>query len=175
MIAEAAFWSGYFILHGRAEDLKEDYIAFVDKHILFEADSPAKSTKKWTLEDYEHATQTDNWHYVYTESNGQPIDRVGKFYWSDLPKDLIDEPGSGLVSGLRAEAYSKRGSMNEKFKQAKLCIGLIIVNHVISAIDGRISAISFNNRLPENSEISIKPIISPSGNLYACLTLEKHF
>ena len=122
--AEIAFWTTYFVLHGQAEDTKEDYVQFVDSHILFEEDSPVSSTETWTLEDYEHATQSDNWHYVYTESNGKPVDRVGKYYWDDLPQDLIDEPGgvplSESQSLMRVEAYSKRGSMNDKFKNAKV-------------------------------------------------------
>lgn len=170
--AEIAFWSAYFVLHGRAEELKEGYIRFVDQHIAFERDSPVSSTKTWTMEDYEHATQTDNWHYVYTESNGKPIDRVGKFYWADLPKDKIDEPGDGEVSNskFRMEAYNRRVSTNKKFKQAKVYLGLVVLNHVISAIDARISAKAFNERV---SGTGIQILLTPTPSLEGlCLTLQ---
>ncbi len=174
--AEIAFWTTYFVLHGQAEDTKEDYVQFVDSHIVFEEDSPVNSTETWTLEDYEHATQSDNWHYVYTESNGKPVDRVGKYYWDDLPQDLIDEPGgvplSESQSLMRVEAYSKRGSMNDKFKNAKVFLGLVILNHIVSAVDARIAAAIHNDRI---SQISLHPVASPSGYLGAYLTLHRKF
>jgi hypothetical protein len=174
--AEVAFWATYFVVHGQAEDLKQDYVDFVDSRIVFEEDSPVSSTETWTLEDYEHATQSDNWHYVYTENNGKPIDRVGKYYWNDLPQDLIDEQGgvplSESQSLARVEAYSKRGSMNDKFKRAKTFLGLVILNHIVSAVDARIAAAVHNDRI---SEISLHPTVSPSGYLGAYLTLHRKF
>jgi len=173
---EIAFWTTYFVMHGRAEQLQDGYIKYVDSHIAFESDSPAQSTRSWTLEDYEHATQSDNWHYVYTETDGKPLKRVGKFYWDDLPKEKIDEQGTELVSKHRAEAYNKRMSANEKFKQAKICLGLVVLNHIVSAVDGRIAAINRNKRVSEaNIKISFLPVMSPSGQPGACLTLHKRF
>jgi hypothetical protein len=174
--AEVAFWTTYFVLHGQAEDIKEEYVDFVDSHIVFEEDSPVNSTETWTLEDYEHATQSDNWHYTYTDNNGKPIDRVGKYYWDDLPQDLIHESGevslSESQSPARVEAYSKRESMNSRFKLAKTFLGLVILNHVVSAVDARIAAAIHNDRI---SEISLHPTISPSGYLGAYLTLHRKF
>jgi len=176
VVSEIAFWVTYFALHGRAEELKDGYLNFVDEHIAFEEDSPATSTKNWTLEDYEHATQTDNWHYVYTEHDGNPVDRVGKFYWKDLPEDKIDESGGALISKFRAEAYNKRSSTNRKFKQAKICLGLVVVNHIVSAVDARISAISHNKRASRTStQLSLTPVLSPSGYSGACLVLSRQF
>ncbi len=176
--AEIAFWAAYIALHGDADDLKDDYIAFVDEHIVFEDEpSPpyATSTVDWTLEDYEHSTQSDNWHYVYTEEKGKPVDRVGKFYWDDLPEDRIDQPGSiDMVSETRAEAREKRDSQNSKFKRAKFFLGLVVANHIVSAIDARIAAKVYNNRISE-TEISLHPTVSPSGHPEARLTLHKRF
>ena len=176
--AEVAFWVAYIVLHGDAEDLKDDYIAFVDEHIVFEEEvSPpyATSTKDWTLEDYEHATQSDNWHYVYTEENGKPIDRVGKFYWDDL--DEIVDPGNvDMKSQSRDAAFKKRHSANDKFKRAKFFLGLVVANHVVSAIDARIAATVYNNRISEtNTGISLHPTLSTSGHLGARLTLHRRF
>jgi hypothetical protein len=180
MAAEVAFWTAYVVLHGRGEELKDDYIEFCDEHIVFEEDSPASSTGSWTLEDYEHATQSDNWHYVYTESNGKPVERVGKFHWADLPEDMIDQPGdkplSESQSQFRMEAFDKRGSTNDKFKQAKMFLGLVILNHIISAVDGRIAATSYNKQISETSAaISFHPTVSSSGRLGAHLTLHGRF
>jgi len=175
--AEVAVWVAYIVLHGRAEELKNDYIGFVDEHIVFEADSPATSTANWTLEDYEHATQSDNWHYVYTEENGKPLDRVGKFYWDDLPEERIDQPGADdMVSESRAEAFGQRSAANDKFKQAKFFLGLVVVNHIVSAIDARIAATVYNSRIAEAApEMSFHPTVSPSGGVGALLTLRRQF
>ena len=175
--AEIAFWTAYIVFHGQAEESKDDYLEYVDEHILFEEDSPTTSTENWNLEDYEHATQSDNWHYVYTEENGMPIDRVGKFYWDDLPEDRIDQPGSiDMVSQTRAEAFEKRGSTNDKFKQAKRFLGLVVANHIVSAIDARIAATIYNNRISESgAEISFHPTVSPLGHVGARLTLCRQF
>lgn len=178
--SEIAFWSTYIVLHGKAENYQEEYIKFVDDHIVFEDDSPADSTKSWTLEDYEHATQADNWHYVYTETNGKPIDRVGKFYWKDLPKDKIDESGGVPIeesnSESRINAFEKRGLANDKYKQAKIFLGLVVINHVVSAIDARIAATIYNNRLPQNGVgVSFHPTLSPSGDIGGYVKLYKSY
>ncbi|HGE71780.1 TPA: hypothetical protein ENX78_13145 [Candidatus Poribacteria bacterium] len=169
--SEIAFWSAYIVLNGRANNLRDSYTSYVDEHIAFEEDSPTKSTKDWTLEDYEHATQTDNWHYVYTENNGEPIDRVGKFYWKDIPEEKIDEQGNELISKYRATAYSMRGSANKKYKQAKVCLSMVVLNHVISAIDARVSAIIKSKKSPQTTNISIHTSISSNltPNLYAVM------
>ena len=171
LASEITFLASYFVLHGRADELKESYLNFVDENIVFEEDSPVNSTDTWTLEDYEHSTQSDNWHYVYTESNGEPIPRVGKFYWKDLPEDKIYEPAGELVSNsaLRLEAYSKRMSANRKFKQAKLSVGLIVVNHIISAVDARIAAMSKNKK----TDLSLYPL-SPEY-FGVCVSLKRKF
>ncbi|MGQ9610082.1 MAG: hypothetical protein ACUVWN_12310 [bacterium] len=171
--AETAFWISYFILHRRADEINNSYLDAVRKNIRFEEDSPVKSTDTWTLEDFEHATQSDNWHYVYTENNGKPIPRVGKFYWSDA-EATKDEPAGELVnnSKLRQQAYKTRMSANKKYKQAKIGLGLVVVNHVVSAIDARILAINRNKR---DIKISVHNNILPSGEATISIVLKKLF
>lgn len=180
MAAEAAFWTAYIVVHGGAKELEDDYVNFVDDHILFEEDSPANSTAKWTMEDYEHATQSDNWHYVYTDNNGKPIERVGKFYWDDLPPGMINEQGGVSISESqspsRVEAFAKRGSSNDKFEQAKKFLGLIVFNHIVSAVDGKIAATVYNSKAHKiSAEVSFHPTVSPSGRPGAYLALRGHF
>jgi hypothetical protein len=178
--AEVAFWSAYIITHRQADDNLDEYTKFVDNNIVFEKDSPATSTKNWTLEDYEHSTQSDNWHYVYTETNGKPVERVGKFYWKDLPEEFISQSGDVPVSKsnspLRVQAFDKRNSANDKYKQAKIFIGLVVVNHVISAVDARIAAKLYNNRISKSEvKVSFHPTISSQGHPGMCLALNKRF
>ncbi|MBD3183598.1 hypothetical protein GF312_14995 [Candidatus Poribacteria bacterium] len=180
MAAEVALWVTYFVMNGQAEDLKADYVAYVDEHIVFEDDSPVYSTETWTLEDYEHATQSDNWHYVYTENNGQPLTRVGKYYWKDLPEEKIDAPGgislSESESQYRIEAFNKRTDMNDKFKQSKVFIGLVVINHIVSAIDARIAATIYNKQNNKaDVSFSLLPMMSNSRDTNAMLNMSGRF
>jgi hypothetical protein len=170
---EVAFWSAYVVLHGRSKDLNSGYKKYVKEHIAFEEDSPVKSVDGWNMEDYEHATQTGNWHYIYTEKD---VERLGKFYWKDLPEDKLDEPGEDIMTKYRKEAYSKRGSANTKYKQAKRCLSLIVVNHIVSAIDARISAVLHNKQTSQtNTSISIYPFITPNNESGLYVTLNNGF
>lgn len=172
---EVAFWTTYVVLHGRSKDLNSSYKKYVKEHIAFIVDEESKvnSVDNWNMEDYEHATQTGNWHYIYMEKD---IERLGKFYWKDLPQDKIDEPGEDIMTPYRAEAYSKRGSANTKYKQAKICLSLIVVNHLVSAIDARLSAMFHNKQtLQTNTAISIRPFITPSNESGLYVTLNNVF
>jgi len=180
IVTEIALWSAYAVLHNRAGDLRDDYVRYVDEHIAFESDSPATSTEKWTLEDYEHATQADNWHYVYTDNAGKPVDRVGKFYWGDLPVEMIHENGEVALSESNSEyrvvAYGKRESANTKYKHAKMYLSMVVVNHIVSAIDARIAAVLHNKGLDTKSvRISSQPSIFATDRPNIQLTLYNTF
>ena len=64
----------------QAAGLSPDWIEFVKQHVIFEGPNLMET---WELKDFEIATLFDNWHNVYTENNGQPLDRTGKWYWED--------------------------------------------------------------------------------------------
>jgi len=180
LTAEASLWTAYVLTHNQADDIQDEYIKFVDNNLTFEKDSPATSTKGWTLEDYEHATQTDNWHYVYTETNGKPLERVGKFYWKDLPEEFRNQSGDVPISKsnspLRTQAFEKRNSANDKYKRAKIFLGLVVLNHAVSAIDARVAAKMYNNRNSKDElKVSFYPAISSSGYPGMYLALSKRF
>jgi hypothetical protein len=174
---EVAFWSAYVVLHGRSKDLNSSYKKYVKEHIAFIVDEESKvnSVDNWNMEDYEHATQTENWHYIYTEKD---VERLGKFYWKDLSENDIDKLSEEIInkSNYRKEAYSRRGSANTKYKQAKRCLSLIVVNHIASAIDARISAVLHNKRNSQtNTSISIYPFITPNNDSGLYVKLDNSF
>ena len=164
--AEIGLLAGYFLVHRNASSLKDDYVQQVRDYVKFDAEVDpnlaAKGFKEWNMEDFEHATMYDNWHNVYTEEDGKPLERVGPFYWDEHTKeeDRQREP----YSEKRQVAFDLRQDSNERFKLAKTFLGLVIFNHLASAVDARITAMLYNKRLiSEKSEVSFKTTILPDS------------
>ena len=137
--AEVGLLAAHFVTRSDAENTRESYREHVRAHVAFEG--PSKIHQWDPIEDYEHATLFDNWHNIYTEDgSGEPLDRVGVWYWTDRQafKDedregKHDSPQRLIARGLREEA-------NDKFERARTFMGIAILNHVISAVEARIAA-----------------------------------
>lgn len=159
--AEGAFWAGFFLKRSKAQDVQDQYVAYVRDHVTFDEKFGGGSFDKWNMEDYEHATLFDNWRNVYTEEEGKPKESVGAWYWED--DDFKDRTDERPESGKRQEALKLRTDSNKIFKTARRFAGFAIFNHVVSAIDARIAAKSYNKKLqgiktslqisPESGEI----------------------
>ncbi|HIE26720.1 TPA: hypothetical protein EYP66_05500 [Candidatus Poribacteria bacterium] len=165
---EIVFFAGYFLAHRSASSLKDDYLQQVRDHVKFDAEvSPqlaAKEFKDWNLEDFEHATMYDNWHNVYTEDDGKPLERVGPFYWEDRENVKDEDRQRNPDSRKRQVAFDLRQDSNERFKLAKTFLGLVIFNHLVSAIDARIAAKLYNKRLiSEKSGLAFKTTVLPDS------------
>jgi hypothetical protein len=104
----------------------------------------------------------DNWHNVYTEEDGQPLERVGPFYWDDRENVKNEDRQRNPDSQNRQVAFDLRKDSNERFKLARTFLGLVIFNHIASAIDARITAKLYNKRLiSEKSGLTFKTTILP--------------
>ncbi len=168
--AEAGLLAAYFITRSSAQDLREDYREHVRNHVIFEG--PTKFDDWDPIEDFEHATLYDNWHNVYTDNNGEPLERVGKWYWEDR-KAFKDENRKIHDSPQREVAYQLRMDANDKFQAAKTFLGIAILNHVVSAIDARIAAKSYNRK--QNSlGLDLQTSVSPH-NVESRLVLQRRF
>lgn len=182
--AEVGLLTAYFMTHNSAENLREDYREQVRQHVQFDAPCSATSPcsfEEWDpVEDYEHATLFDNWHNVYTDDNGKPLERTGKWYWSDRAafkdetrKDKDDSP-------LRMEALKLREDANDKFELARTLLGVVILNHVVSAIDARIATKSYNKKYapqatsPKPIELALQTTASPHA-VQSQVVLRKRF
>ena len=142
--AEVGLLAAYFITRSNAQSLREDYREHVRDHVIPEG--PTKFDAWDPIEDYEHATQFDNWRNIYMmENNGEPLERVGKWYWEDR-KAFKDEERKTHNSPQREVAFQLRMDANDKFQLAKTFLGIAILNHVVSAIDARIAAKSYNKK-----------------------------
>ena len=142
--AEVALLVSYVIIHRQARQLKSDYVQGVKDGVAF--DGPTKFDQ-WNMEDFEHATMYDNWYNVYNESNGEPSHpRIGKWYWKDRKEFKTQNRKDKADSPTRVIALQARKDSNLTYERARTVLGLLILNHVASAIDARISAKIFNKK-----------------------------
>ena len=168
--AEVGLLAAYFITRSNAQGLREDYREHVRDYVIFEG--PTKFNDWDPIEDYEHATLFDNWHNVYTDNNGEPLERVGKWYWEDR-KAFKDEERKLHDSSQRKVALDLRLDANDKFQLAKTFLGIAILNHVVSAVDARIAAKSYNKK-HKPFELQLQTSFSPH-NVQSRLVLQKRF
>ncbi|MYA56742.1 hypothetical protein F4X88_10635 [Candidatus Poribacteria bacterium] len=148
MAAEGVLLASYFILWNNAADIRDEYRDVVRQHVTFIGPG---SFEDWDpIEDFEHATQYETWNHDYDTEETQK--RTGKWYWADLDPDLKNErhrdlEKRGITSDYRSDAFNLREKANNTFERAKFFLGMAILNHVVSAVEARISTKRFNNRL----------------------------
>jgi hypothetical protein len=146
--AEVGFLATFFILRNSAANTRDDYRDVVRDHVIFIG---AGSFEDWDpIEDFEHATQYETWNHPYDSEATR--NRTGKWYWEDLNPDLKDEKHTdlaerGLGSKYRLDAFDLREKANDTFERAKFFLGLAILNHVVSAVEARITTKRSNSRL----------------------------
>ena len=178
--AEVGLLATYFILRNSASNTREDYRDIVREHVNFIGSG---SFEDWDpIEDFEHATQYETWNHVYDSDETRK--RTGKWYWADLDPGLKNEPDLDIdfESPYRLEAYELRQKANDTFERAKLFLGIAILNHVVSAVEARITTKHFNTRLQDTSmqtrtntfEIDLQSDMS-AGALTGLLVLRKRF
>lgn len=179
MAAEVGLLATYFILRNSASNTREDYRDLVRQHVIF--DGPG-SFEDWDpIEDFEHATQYENWDHVYDSEETRK--RTGKWYWDDA-KSFKDEADVDIEfdSPHRLEAFDLRQQANDTFQLARTVLGVAILNHVVSAVEARITTKRFNTRLQNTPmqtktgtfEMDVQTDIS-GGTLAGVLVLRKRF
>lgn len=188
MAAEVGLLTTYFILRHSASNTREDYRDIVREHVNFIG---AGSFEDWDpIEDFEHASQYETWNNPYSDDKSpagkETLKRTGKWYWKDIDPDLKNQRHgdfeSGVGSEIRLEAFELRQKANDTFERAKFFLGMAILNHVISAVEARITTKHFNTRLQNTSmqtktapfEIDVQTDIS-GGTLAGTLVLRKRF
>ncbi len=164
--AEVGLLAAHFVTRSDAENTRESYREHVRANVAFEGPGGFDS---WDpVEDYEHATLFDNWHNIYTEDgNGEPIDRVGAWYWKDRQVFKDEDREGKHDSPQRKIARELRDEANDKFERARTFLGIAILNHVISAVEARISAKRTNRQytaqvsVPRSIELDVQTSLSP--------------
>ena len=178
--ADVVLLGTYFFLRKNASDTREDYRDVVRQHVTFIGPG---SFEDWDpIEDFEHATQYETWNHVYDSEDTRA--RTGKWYWADLDPNLKSEPDLeiGFDSRHRLEAFDLRQKANDTFQLARTILGVAILNHVVSAVEARITTKRFNTRLQNTPtqtqanalEIDLRTDIA-AGALTGVLVLRKRF
>ena len=178
--AEVGLLVTYFVLRNSASNTREDYRDVVRQHVNFIGSG---SFEDWDpVEDFEHATQYETWNHVYDSKETR--ERTGKWYWKDLDPTLKNEPDVGIDfdSRHRLEAFDLRQKANDTFQLARTVLGIAILNHVISAVEARITTKRSNARLQNaltqiktnTFEIDLQTHMS-TGTLAGVLVLRKRF
>lgn len=162
-----------FILRNTAVNTRDEYRDVVRQHVIF--DGPG-SFENWDpIEDFEHATQYENWNHVYDSEATRA--RTGKWYWADA-KPFKDEPDVDIKfdSRYRLDAFELRQKANDTFERAKFFLGLTILNHVISAVEARITTKHWNLKQTQSKtlEIDVQTDVS-AGALESVFVLRKRF
>ena len=172
--AEVGLLATYFILRNSAVNTRDEYRDIVRDNIIFIGPG---SFEAWDLiEDFEHASQYENWNHVY-DSDVTRV-RTGKWYWKDLDPSLKDEKDTEIKfdSKHRLEAYDLRKKANDTFQSARTVLGMVILNHVISAVEARITTKRWNQKHKESGSIQIDLQTDISaGALRGVLVLRKKF
>ena len=172
--AEVGLLVTYFILRNSAVNTRENYREAVRENVFFQGPG---SFEAWDpIEDFEHATQYENWNHVYDSEETRV--RTGKWYWKDLDPSLKDERDTSIDfdSKYRLEAFDLRQKANDTFQSARTVLGLVILNHVFSAVEARITTKRWNEKQKQTRsfEIALQPNIS-TGTLTGVLVLKKRF
>ncbi len=181
--AEVGLLATYFVLRNNATNTRENYRDVVRQNVTFIGPG---SFEDWDpIEDFEHATQYETWNHDYDTKKTQK--RTGKWYWADLDPDLKNEKHrdlekSDITSKYRLEAFNLREKANNTFERAKFFLGLAILNHVVSAVEARITTKRFNTHLQRTLtqtrvntlEIDLQTDMT-AGALTGALVLRKRF
>ena len=168
--AEVGLLAAYFITRSSAQNLREDYREKVRDNIVFEG--PTRIDNWDPIEDFEHATQYENWNHEYDSEATRA--RTGKWYWKREGDAFKDHPAKEVpASEARLEAFQMRKDANDKFKLAKNFLGIAILNHVVSAVDARIAAKSYNKK-HGSLGLDLQTTLSPYG-VQSQLVLQKRF
>ena len=168
--AEVGLLTAYFITRSNAQNLREDYREQVRDNIVFEG--PTRIDNWDPIEDFEHATQYENWNHAYDSEATQT--RTGKWYWKRDGDAFKDHPAAEVpASEARLEAFETRMDANDKFQLAKTFLGIAILNHVVSAVDARIAAKSYNKK-HRSFELNLQTSFSPR-DVQSQLVLRKRF
>ena len=181
--AEVGFLTTYFILWNSAENTRDDYRDIVREHVVFIGPG---SFEDWDpIEDFEHAADHETWNHKYDSEAARQ--RTGKWYWEDLNPDLKNENHEDLQkrdlgSKYRLGASELRQKANDTFERAKFFLGLAILNHVVSAVEARITTKRFNSRSQNpisqtrnrTFDIDVQ-MDSATGALTSALVLRKRF
>jgi hypothetical protein len=148
LVVEAGSWGAYSILRSGGKDKEKEFRAFAEEHWTFE-EYQLWRTSAFTYGDTTHALpfkdeedQEKNQGQVGRRDvdTQQYYELVGKydqfvFGWDDRSSDNRADSTKTVQSKNRLTYEDMRNESNKRLKRASSFLGILLFNHVISAID----------------------------------------
>jgi len=172
LAAEIAGWSGYFLMREKGLDLEDEFKDFADTHWGYD---------RWKTFDvpWEIANSgSHNFEYFDTTETAETVHRDWNYYenigkyeqyvggWDDVNVDL-PVPNSKH----RGEYNDMRLESNKALKAAGGFVTMVILNHLISAVDAGWLSLKYASQEAKFS-VRLDPQLTPQMNLQPKLCLE---
>jgi hypothetical protein len=165
LAAEAAFWTGFFVLNGDGLEKRDEYEAFADD--------------RWDYEGYE-TYYTDVCLNDPDAENCRPLaERYSQEFYEDIGKYseywdwwIVEEGGPSTPHGVRDVYWQMRKDSNRDLRRARYFVTAAFLNHLVSAVDAFLSA-----RRPEPSEFAAHDVFlefdaaDPDGGLSCAVVM----
>jgi len=147
---EAALWVSYLNFTDEGNRLEDEFEAFANAHWSRDRYETWKSTTEG-----ENAEKTHELPETNTQQYYEMIGKYDQFYfgWDDVDKLGLKY---GDRKGIRMDYMTMRKDSNDKFKTASTMVSLVLLNHLISAVDAAWSAFRYNKHHYETQQLKNK-------------------
>lgn len=170
---EAVLWVSYANFADQGDELEDEFEKFADEHWS------RQLFQQWlTTTEGENAEKTHELPETNTQQYYEMIGKYDQFYagWDDV-KELGLKYGDR--KGIRMEYMNMRKDSNDKFKKATTMVSLVILNHIVSAVDAAWCAFRYNKHHYEaqqkkkkrKTSLYFKPIYH-NDDIYPALALQ---
>jgi len=154
---EAAGWTVFAVYQGKGQDKTNEFQDFADAHFSRERYRHAEDSLKEILggilpENFTHTLPPDN-NQQYYEMIGKYLSQFG-YGWDDTTGD---DPATVSFDGYTANFYTYRdirGEANDLLHVANIGMEVVLVNHIISALDAALLVRLHNRRVERAAGIS---------------------
>lgn len=170
LVAEAAFWTGFFILNGDGLDKRDAYEDFADA--------------RWDYEGYQAFFQENcadtcemcpeiGCRRLAPCGSQEFYEDIGKYevYWDWW---IVEEGGPGTARGVRDVYWGMRKESNRDLRNARYFVTAAFLNHLVSAVDSFISA--RGARSPDGSagDLSLEFDAADGGGGLSCAVVMRY-
>ncbi len=176
ILAEVAFWAGFFALDNMGLDERDDYQNYADKHWDYDAYSSWYQENCVGCEDcgYECRPLAEYGTQEYYED-------IGKYqtywrWWSDDGDEThIDwDDYSSDDLGSRNSYWGMRGDSNQHLRQARYMLMAAFLNHIVSGVDSFLSARRADDVTDASSSLGLEFDVPDNGEGLTCAIVARY-
>lgn len=172
LAAEAALWTGFYLLESKGMDERDEYETFADDHWDYAAYSAWYSSTCADCPDCDEYLCRPLADYGTQEY----YEDIGKYatYWrwwtTDGDETYIDwRDFSTTDEAFRDSYYDMRGDSNRHLKQARYAMTAAFLNHVVAAVDAFLTARSGGPQHSDaGSDLGVEFDVADGGDGLRC-------